>query len=72
MYAPGDEEYFCNYNSSNNTESILPAVELMVNFRLDGGCMKKPCVMCAEKIAFRGLLVRFKMTKTISLYSNKI
>nr|XP_014092614.1 spindle assembly abnormal protein 6 homolog isoform X1 [Bactrocera oleae] len=56
MYASADEEYFCNYNSSNNTESILPTVELMVNFRLGGERMKKLCIMCAEKISFKGLL----------------
>uniref|UniRef100_W8C7W8 Spindle assembly abnormal protein 6 n=1 Tax=Ceratitis capitata TaxID=7213 RepID=W8C7W8_CERCA len=56
MYAPADEDYFCNYNFSKNAESILPTVELMVNFRLEGERLKKPCIVCAEKITFKGLL----------------
>ncbi|XP_053947156.1 spindle assembly abnormal protein 6 homolog [Anastrepha ludens] len=56
MYATPDEDYFSNFNHNKNTESILPAVELMVNFRLNGDRMKKPCILCAEKIVFKGLL----------------
>ncbi|XP_036323003.1 spindle assembly abnormal protein 6 homolog [Rhagoletis pomonella] len=56
MYAPADEDYFSNFNYNQNTENILPTVELLVNFRLDNERTKKPCIVCAEKIVFKGLL----------------
>ncbi|XP_067619396.1 spindle assembly abnormal protein 6 homolog isoform X2 [Eurosta solidaginis] len=56
MYAPPDEEHFCNFNHSKNTECILPTMELMVNFRWDSDRIKKPCILCAEKIVCKGLL----------------
>lgn len=53
-----EENFFVNANYSKNIESILPTAELIVNFRLNGLKAQKNCFVYAEKLEFKGLIVR--------------
>lgn len=55
-----EEDHFANINYSKNIECILPTSELMVNFRTNGLKTQKSCLIYAEKLDFKGLIVSWQ------------
>lgn len=60
MWAPSKEEtYFASMDYTKNVVNIMPSVEMMVTFCGDREMMrsKKACLLYAEKIDFKELIV---------------
>lgn len=60
MWAPSNEEsYFDNMDNKKNVVHIMPTVEMLVTFTADRDLMraKKACLLYAEKVDFKELIV---------------
>lgn len=75
MWAPSKEEsYFASMDYTKNVVNIMPSVEMMVTFSGEREVMrtKKACLLYAEKIDFKELIVSCKIKNIISKFKENI
>jgi len=68
MWAPSTEEtYFASMDHTKNVVHIMPSVEMMVTFSGDRDAIraKKACVLYAERIDFKELIVSYTQQTVI-------